>query len=508
MDPAPFYLMLTYSICLILVSGFLVLGAERLKNKLGWESLAIAPSIIAACVGWSMGDASSQLLRTLNDASFSAHQLAINTLYTSADYCDTCWRLDLVFALCTTAISAVLIVVLQPFAKATTTAADFDENGDRTWTQYGWAWLASIWTLFVRGLTVNAMVVWAFFFSTVIYAGINPASDESSELMYQRMLLFWAGLCSLVFAGLTAKAVQLRQWLKDRQESLVDPGPGSDEPSRGVSSEQSAAGSSAEAEDGRELTCMSVTVTDEEGAAAGDSSRESRTSKIRDASAKYLAHVNRFAAFNQFIVLLESTLAFVAGGAWCNAVGVWSSQDAYPTVEVVLSDFALACGLTLFAISWLVLTEQTGSIDEDRKSKREEVEKFFVTNSLAFLVGWGWVVVLRDLTVALTGVLGDSYAAVGAATQTFLVLLFGPVLSVVLIKTKASGFSKLCCSAAAMKLIEKRGGATGDLDGGGSVQEDAKRAMQPHQEQSEATKPSNDAKEDLLRDAQTAPDDE
>ena len=33
------------------------------------------------------------------------------------------------------------------------------------------SWLAAVWTLFVRGLTVNCMIIWSYFFATAITAG-------------------------------------------------------------------------------------------------------------------------------------------------------------------------------------------------------------------------------------------------------------------------------------------------------------------------------------------------
>ena len=33
------------------------------------------------------------------------------------------------------------------------------------------SWLAAVWTLFVRGLTVNCMIIWSYFFANAITAG-------------------------------------------------------------------------------------------------------------------------------------------------------------------------------------------------------------------------------------------------------------------------------------------------------------------------------------------------
>ena len=122
--------------------------------------------------------------------------------------------------------------------------------------------------------------------------------------------------------------------------------------------------------------------------------------------AKTLAQIDRRlgrrVALGQFLVLLEASLAWVAGVAWTDAVVELSEMRIYPDPSVVFHDTLLALLATILAF---VITIATGSsfsdLDDKQKASREAVEGYFTMYALSFIVGWGWVVVLRDYETLL-----------------------------------------------------------------------------------------------------------
>lgn len=141
-----------------------------------------------------------------------------------------------------------------------------------------------------------------------------------------------------------------------------------------------------------------------------------------------------------------------------------------PTLKfsVTLSDAALAVGLTLLAVAWLVVTTVatsdggSGGGDggdggargaEGDDEKRGAVERYFVTNALAFFVGWAWVIFLRDLTT-LVATLGGTPGAWAYAREGASVVVFGPVLTLLLLRFKE----------ASLRALDRRSGGEGQRE--------------------------------------------
>ena len=95
-----------------------------------------------------------------------------------------------------------------------------------------------------------------------------------------------------------------------------------------------------------------------------------------------------------------------------------------------------------------------GQIAARRTPRRsqEEVERYFTTNALAFVVGWSWIVFLRDTETLLAGLVtdGPNWQRLGFLGEGLVVGVFGPVLTFILLKAKLLSFSTLCCSATAL----------------------------------------------------------
>ena len=93
--------------------------------------------------------------------------------------------------------------------------------------------------------------------------------------------------------------------------------------------------------------------------------------------------------------LLQASMAWVAGSAWTDVVtALCTSLRQVPSLPVLLSNAAVSVAVAALAVGWLVLTGDTqASIDD---TSREVVERYFVTTSLAFFVGWVWLVWHRN----------------------------------------------------------------------------------------------------------------
>ena len=80
--------------------------------------------------------------------------------------------------------------------------------------------------------------------------------------------------------------------------------------------------------------------------------------------------------------------------------------------------------------------------------------RYYVTNATAFVVGFSWIVLLRDLanlfSQALTSGVVQYHSWIDFKSEGAIVAIFGPVLTLVLIGTKKSSFSTLLCSQRAI----------------------------------------------------------
>jgi hypothetical protein len=111
----------------------------------------------------------------------------------------------------------------------------------------------------------------------------------------------------------------------------------------------------------------------------------------------------------EFSNMIQNILSFVAG---CSAIDFIAYT--LTTLGAEPSWYALGCNLVIvfliavICIVWLVLTGESGSVEDDEATDRDEVEKFFITNAMAFCTGWFTFVVGRMMIVPL-GIFAESY---------------------------------------------------------------------------------------------------
>ena len=141
----------------------------------------------------------------------------------------------------------------------------------------------------------------------------------------------------------------------------------------------------------------------------------------------------------QFLALVEGATAWVTGSAWTDAIVAWTSLGVYPhSAHVVIRALGATTVLTLFAVAWLSVWGQrhAGGISDHAKGSREEVELFFATNALTFVVGWAWIVLFRDLSTlsaaAIASLIGASAVWARAILAALFAFLFGPMVGLLI----------------------------------------------------------------------------
>lgn len=141
----------------------------------------------------------------------------------------------------------------------------------------------------------------------------------------------------------------------------------------------------------------------------------------------------------QYLALLEGATAWVTGIAWTDAIVAWTSLGEYPSPRVTLADLGVCVTITLSALLWLALsgrrTGPAGALSDRAKGSREEVELFFATNALTFVVSWSWVVLSRDISTLTSAVLSVSFDATSPFARALLAgmmaFVSGPLIGIV-----------------------------------------------------------------------------
>jgi len=145
-------------------------------------------------------------------------------------------------------------------------------------------------------------------------------------------------------------------------------------------------------------------------------------------------------------VLFEGTCGWVTGCAWTNFISVtMPSLDMYPTSPgglfkvpygVVLENASWSLMLTALAALWLTyVAEDPFAYDDNQKSDRAAVERFFITNAMSYFVGWAWIRELQDLYTILGSMIGQPFGR-PVWGQVIVVVFLGPVLTFLLISFK------------------------------------------------------------------------
>ena len=106
-------------------------------------------------------------------------------------------------------------------------------------------------------------------------------------------------------------------------------------------------------------------------------------------------------------------------------VGSWGDETISGAVMV-------AAMLTVVSVVWLVASHTKPSqIGDEAKCKPKMVERYFVAGAAAFIVGWGWVLVVDAIIRSISAAFGSSWEV-----EMVLVALFGPGLALFLLQAQ------------------------------------------------------------------------
>jgi len=442
-DPKPASIQAVYAVGMLVAAACVQAVLARHESRL--PSLATVRPMLGMVVGWAAGDAYVQfLVEWQSDEG-------------SACWWNTCVGAMAAFSTLVTLGNTVALTALQPLSRVVAA----HRCGKALEQQ-----LAAFWQLLSRALSVTIFMLWNYSLAALVTSGIDSSQEAQGGPLYQRVLVLWAAtLHGLMALGV----VQLQRWRSRLEQRSADPADAAAPDDASVEPASADAGSSSGA----------GTSTRDAAAPAPAETVESSSVPVPVPPPRLplplRLHIR--AALLQLLTLLESTAGWVTGCAWTNAVTAsFGTLQSPPTLEfsVTLSDAALAVGLTLLAVAWLVVTTVATSDGggggggggdggdgggggargaEGDDEKRRAVERYFVTNALAFFVGWAWVIFLRDLTT-LVATLGGTPGAWAYAREGASVVVFGPVLTLLLLRFKE----------ASLRALDRGGGGEGQRE--------------------------------------------
>ena len=157
--------------------------------------------------------------------------------------------------------------------------------------------------------------------------------------------------------------------------------------------------------------------------------------------------------------LVQSVLAYVTGCACSDWVTfAFPSLSAPPaSAGVIVANVALCAALVLLCVAWLVATGESGQLDTSMQTDREAMERFFLTNSMAFFVGWNLFVVSQNLIIPVGVAANDLLSDTGlserradlgervvvlACVPLFSVTAFGGAFALIDVYKRRAGISK------------------------------------------------------------------
>ena len=470
---------------LLVVLSCVMLVVSWLERRWNLPSLKMIPTMCGMCVGWAVGNASVRLLRQLDGSTDEERR-----------FCVSCNWINLGYAVGLTVATALLILWLRPcmrFAEAVrgygvggVNAGRVHRSGLPTPTRLerakaiAFAWGALCIDLVSQGIRYNVMFVWGYTCRHLITWGVS--SDQRETPLYSRTLVLWAATVTVVGSLLTVKTSKWRAWLGRRQayvrkELLREAPVGALRTASSLSASEpntplrigdgveAAARSIPQAAAPAGMTPLGLFASPtpvHEIAEVPISIAATPLGTRRRSFAHTLARIDRKLGRRvwlvQILVLIESTLAWVAGVAWTEAVEVMTTQADYPTASVVVWDSLLALGFAVSASLWFIVTGQKTTIDESRKTSREAVERYYLMYALSFIVGWSIIIVLRDIETLFADAVshGGRYGERELWGEGLLVFIFGPGLTFLLVKTKHASFSTMCCSPTALQPLMRQ----------------------------------------------------
>ena len=364
-------------------------------------------------------------------------------------------RYNVIFALAYSVCAALLLILLHPL---TLNAWDCGANPCIDLLEEV---MFALWNLSTRAITTSCLMLWAYVSSVNLLDGLEPEQYDSA--LHWRLLVTWALLLTFAGAAITVRLMTWREALTDGDDD-DDDDPFA-EPRTPQRQEREGGANQWSRLHADEAGAPSFSTTD-----LFNEAYERRPQSAVEARRGHgCCGCNRpdgrrralRAAGVQVLLLGEKVLAWMAGCAWTTVF--FPSTMPFPSVEQTLSALGVAILLTISALAALTLAGGTLEVEKTSEDtvERHVVESYFMVNSASFFVGWSWIVVLRDL-LALSGQVAVSdtrMSALGrvasffglerekdvrdAETMSFVralagVLLFGPVLSVLVVWAKGA----------------------------------------------------------------------
>ena len=269
------------------------------------------------------------------------------------------------------------------------------------WTRAPRVWYRS---MVVRGLSVMTMVQW--YDATHHVLDVGTLCD--AHVAY-RLKILWAGSATYagsilstwleMFEGWLTRASQAHREEVEASKQEIEPKAKQDVDVEERGFEQFARpqqplvrdhGGSQSKEEGQERGV-------ERGLASGRGARSEHAELAPQAAPKTEAEPSFERAVKELSDLMQASMAWVVGCAWVDLVtATFPSLHATPSTLVVAVNMLVAFGVLALAVIWFALSG-TSYATLDITDDRESVEKYFLTSSLSFFVGWVWLVVARDV---------------------------------------------------------------------------------------------------------------
>ena len=312
--------------------------------------------------GWAFAFAAEQQLLELKQqyprlcwTFASGHSQQTNGSWMAAEGGTDCSLVDVGYAVALTLLSALLLLFIMPFTRKI-------ELGDGALVDWLEELLEDTWSMVARGLSVIVMVQW---YDACVHipnpkgATVDPACVHHA--VGYRLDVLWAFtstyLGTLLSTYLERMENGLLQWQQER-------------------------GAPNAADQNGKMPAVRT---------AGQCNANSGTGLTSDVS-----NLSFEKACKQFSDLLQASVAWVVGCAWVDVVvATFPSLDAYPSLQITAWNGLVAVAVLLLAVLWFALSGTT--YDLGISDDRDSMEKYILTSSLSFFVGWVWLVFVRNV---------------------------------------------------------------------------------------------------------------
>lgn len=368
----------TQARCVLMLIAVAAVIQGIARRTLPAELATIVTQIAGTTIGWTAGDAAVRLLaETMPPADENGQE---------GGY-------DLVFAMLTTVVAVVLMLLLEPFT-VHAIAALIQRALEPCCGACAGAWraieaaidwledaLLALAMLTGRAVTMVVLMIWVYVSQLNLLAGLD--ADQLGGPLQIRLQLLWATTLSLTSALVLEQVIRWRQQLERYADELASHD--EREHDRGVANAPAAASRLSTPAGGNVLLAW------------GDGLELTLNTALR-----------------RVLSLSEQALFFATGWSWTYVFFPLTSKA--PSVVLAVTDLTLALSLTLLAVTLIVLLpgerlaqNRSGRISFNGMESldvtggaRMAIVKATLTTSSTFFVGWSFVVFFRDLA-AVTG---------------------------------------------------------------------------------------------------------